>query len=249
MKSFFPLYTLVGLLFLSLNLQAQKLPDIKGLGNQLQNTVNNATGSNIKLTNDEVVGGLREALQVGTRKTVERASATNGFFKNPSIKIPFPPEAKKMETTLRNAGMDKQVNKFVETLNRAAEDASKSITPVFVDAITKMTITDGMTILKGSNDAATNYLKDKTTSDLKLKIRPIIAASLKKVEVTKYWNPLMKKYNSLPMVQKVNPNLEDYVTDKALVGLFKLLAEEEGKIRKDPAARVSDLLKKVFGSL
>lgn len=249
MKRFFFIPLFFFLLMASAKVMAQKLPDVKGLGNQLQNTVNNATGSGVNLSNDEVVGGLREALQVGTKKTVERASAVNGFFKNPSIKIPFPPEAKKMETTLKNAGMTNQVNKFVETLNRAAEDASKSITPVFVDAITKMTISDGMGILKGSNDAATQYLKNKTTAELTQKIKPIIAASLKKVEVTKYWNPLMKKYNAMPMVQKVNPNLEDYVTEKALVGLFKLLAEEEGKIRQDPAARVSDLLKKVFGSL
>lgn len=249
MKRFFFIPLFFFLLMASVKVMAQKLPDVKGLGNQLQNTVNNATGSGVNLSNDEVVGGLREALQVGTKKTVERASAVNGFFKNPSIKIPFPPEAKKMETTLKNAGMTNQVNKFVETLNRAAEDASKSITPVFVDAITKMTISDGMGILKGSNDAATQYLKNKTTAELTQKIKPIIAASLKKVEVTKYWNPLMKKYNAMPMVQKVNPNLEDYVTEKALVGLFKLLAEEEGKIRQDPAARVSDLLKKVFGSL
>jgi len=249
MKRFFSLCALFGLAFYAIPLQAQKLPDIKGLGNQVQNGITNVTGGNVSLTNDEVVGGLREALQVGTQKTVERASVANGFFKNPSIKIPFPPEAKKMEATLKNVGMTKQVNKFVETLNRAAEDASKSITPVFVDAITKMSIADGMSILKGSNDAATSYLRDKTTAELTLKIKPIIAASLKKVEITKYWNPLMKKYNSMPMVQKVNPNLEDYVTEKALVGLFKLLAEEEGKIRQDPAARVSDLLKKVFGNL
>jgi hypothetical protein len=145
--------------------------------------------------------------------------------------------------------MGSQVDKFVETMNRAAEDASKSVTPVFVDAITKMSIADGMSILKGNNDAATSYLRDKTTAELTQKIKPIIAASLKKVEITKYWNPLVKKYNAMPMVQKVNPNLEEYVTERALQGLFKLLAEEEGKIRKDPAARVSDLLKKVFGSL
>lgn len=249
MKKYFSLLLPLMLAFSTVPVRAQKLSDIKGLGNQVQNGISNATGANVNLTNDEVVGGLREALQVGTNKTVERASAANGFFKNPSIKIPFPSEAKKMESTLRSAGMGSQVDKFVETMNRAAEDASKSVTPVFVDAITKMSIADGMSILKGSNDAATVYLRDKTTAELTQKIKPIIAASLKKVEITKYWNPLVKKYNAMPMVQKVNPNLEEYVTERALQGLFKLLAEEEGKIRKDPAARVSDLLKKVFGSL
>jgi hypothetical protein len=246
MNNIFRLAVFLFLATSTATIKAQKLPDLKGLGNQVQNGISNGTSN---LSNDEVIGGLKEALQVGTKKTVERASLQNGFFKNPSIKIPFPPEAKKMESTLKGAGMSKQVDKFVETLNRAAEDASKSITPVFVDAITKMSIADGMNILKGSNDAATNYLRDKTTADLTQKIRPIISASLQKVQITKYWNPLVKKYNAMPMVQKVNPNLDDFVTERTLVGLFKLLAEEEGKIRKDPAARVSDLLKKVFGSL
>lgn len=212
----------------------------------------NKTGSNSgnsALSNDEVVSGLKEALQVGTKKAVEKVSVADGFYKNPSIKIPFPPEAKKMESRLRQLGMGTQVDKFTETLNRAAEDAAAGVTPVFLAAITGMTLTDGMGILKGSDDAATNYLRQKTTAELSAKIKPIIVESLKKVQVTKYWNPLASKYNALPGVQKVNPDLEQYVTEKALDGLFLMLAKEELNIRKDPLARVTDVLKKVFGSL
>ncbi len=211
------------------------------------NAVNNAANGNPNLTNDEVVKGLKEALNVGTKNSTTKASKADGFYKNPGIKIPMPPEAKKMESTLRGVGMNKPVDDFVKSLNRAAEEAAKDAAPIFLNAITSMSIQDGFTILKGQDNAATNYLKDKTTSELKVKFKPIVAKALKKVQVTKYWNPLASRYNKIPMAKPVNPNLEDYVTTKAIEGLFKLLAEEELKIRKDPAARVSDLLKKVFG--
>lgn len=222
----------------------------KQLGNA-SDVVNKATGNSGggNLSNEEVVKGLKEALNLGSEKAVKKVSLPDGFNKNPEIRIPFPPEAKKMETSLRQIGMGSQVDKFTETLNRAAEDAAASVTPVFVAAITNMTLTDGMGILKGSDNAATEYLRTKTTAELTAKIKPIVVASLKKVEITKYWNPLSKKYNSLPGVKKVNPDLEQYVTEKALQGLFQMLAKEELNIRKDPLARVTDLLKKVFGSL
>ena len=143
--------------------------------------------------------------------------------------------------------MKKQVEDFEHQLNRAAEDAAKKAAPIFLAAITSMTINDGLTILRGKNDEATQYLKRSTTQQLSKEFRPVIQASLKKVEITKYWNPLFTKYNKLPMVKRVNPNLDDFVTQKAIEGLFKLVAEEEGKIRKDPAARINDILKKVFG--
>jgi hypothetical protein len=152
-----------------------------------------------------------------------------------------------MEQQLRALGMTKEVDKFIKTLNRAAEDAAKSAVPVFVDAITKMTITDGVNILKGNNDAATNFLKNTSSAGLLAAFKPIVKNSLSKVEVTKYWKPLVKTYNQIPLVKKQNPNLDEYVTLKAIEGLFKLIAEEELKIRKDPAARVNDILKKVFG--
>jgi hypothetical protein len=171
----------------------------------------------------------------------------DGFFKNTSIKIPFPAEAENVETKLRALGMGTQCDKFVETLNRGAEEAAKSAAPIFLDAITKLTISDGMKILKGADNAATEYLKTNTTASLKTAFLPIVKTALTKVEVTKYWNPLATAYNKIPLVTPVNPDLDTYVTTKAIDGLFKLIAAEEYKIRKDPVARVNDILKKVFG--
>jgi Protein of unknown function (DUF4197) len=213
--------------------------------NQVMNSVTSSSGSN--LSNDKIVKGLKEALTVGAKKSTEKAAVLDGFYKNPLIKIPFPKEAQQMEKSLKSIGMSKEVDKFVKTLNRAAEDASKKAAPIFIDAITKMSITDGIKILKGGNSAATDFLKAGTTSKLKSEFKPVVKASLQKVEITKQWKPLVKSYNKIPFVQKMNPDLDDYVTTKAIEGLFKLIAEEELKIRKDPKARVSDLLKEVFG--
>ncbi len=199
------------------------------------------------LTNDEVVRGLREALTVGSKTAAGKASKTDGYFKNPKIKIPFPPEAVKMESTLRNLGMRKEVDRFVMTMNRAAEDAARKAAPIFADAITSMSLSDGMTILKGKDDAATRYLQSATGEKLRQAFMPVVKASIDKVEVTRYWSPLATAYNKVPFVTRVNPDLEDYITRKAIDGLFVLLAEEEARIRKDPAARITDLLKKVFG--
>lgn len=200
------------------------------------------------LSNDDIIKGLKEALSVGSKNSATKASKTDGYYKNPLIKIPFPKEAQQMESTLKSMGMSKQVDQFVVTLNRAAEDAAKKAAPIFVNAITKMTITDGMNILKGKDDAATQFLKSTTSAKLKSEFMPVVKASISKVQVTKYWNPLVTNYNKVPFVTKMNPNLDDYVTQKAIEGLFTLVAQEEAKIRKDPAARVSDILKKVFGS-
>lgn len=204
-------------------------------------------GSGNSLSNDEVVSGLKEALTVGSNKSSAQASKADGFYKNPAIKIPFPPEAKQMESTLKGIGMTKQVDKFTMQLNRAAELAAKDAAPIFVNAIKSMSIADGFTILNGANNAASTYLKDKTNAELTAKFKPIVASALKKVAITKYWNPLVTTYNKVPGAKKQNPNLEAYVTQRAIEGLFKLVADEELKIRKDPASRVSDLLKKVFG--
>ncbi len=217
---------------------------------KLDQTIKDATniikGNN--LSNDEIIRGLKEALSVGSNNSAAKASKVDGYYKNPLIKIPFPKEAKQMESTLKSIGMSKQVDQFVKTLNRAAEDAAKKAAPIFVNAITKMTITDGLNILKGSNDAATQFLKRTTSTELKNEFMPVVKASINKVQVTKYWNPLVTNYNKVPFVTKMNPNLDDYVTQKAIEGLFTLVAQEEAKIRKDPSARVSDILKKVFGS-
>lgn len=217
--------------------------------NNATNTVKNATSGSgsSSLSNDQVIKGLKEALNVGTKNSTTKASKTDGFLKNSLIKIPMPPEAKQMESTLRGVGMNKPVDDFITSLNRAAEEAAKDAAPIFMGAITSMSISDGFSILNGGDNAATKYLENKTTTDLKAKFKPVVANALKKVQVTKYWNPLATKYNKLPMVKPVNPNLEEYVTKKAMEGLFKLIAQEELKIRKEPAARVSDILKQVFG--
>ncbi|MBI2279876.1 MAG: DUF4197 domain-containing protein [Bacteroidetes bacterium] len=209
--------------------------------------VNTATGStNPALTNDEVIRGLREALTVGTNNSSNLTSKLDGFYKNPEIFIPFPPEALKVKEKVEQLGMKKQVDEFVMTLNRAAETATSEAAPIFVNAIKEMTIADGFAILRGNDNAATQYLKDKTAAQLKVKFNPIVKAAIQKVEVTKYWNPIINTYNKVPFVEKMNPDLEDYVTAKAMDGLFLMIAKEETKIRKDPMARVTDLLKKVF---
>ena len=144
--------------------------------------------------------------------------------------------------------MQDQVDKFELTLNRAAEEAAKEAAPIFIDAVKNMSISDGFAILKGDSTAATEYLREKTSAQLKVKFKPVIHNAIEKVEVTKYWNPIITTYNKIPFVEKMNPDLEEYVTQKAMDGLFLMLAQEEAKIRKDPAARVTDLLKRVFGN-
>lgn len=213
--------------------------------NNVINTVNSSLGHG--LSNADIVKGLKEALNVGSKNATTSASKMDGFYKNSLIKIPFPSDAKDMRSTLLKMGMKRQVEDFEKQMNRAAEDAAKKAAPIFMSAITSMTINDGLTILQGKNDEATQYLKKSTNAQLSKEFRPIIAASLKKVQITKYWNPLFTTYNKVPFVKRVNPNLDDFVTQKAIEGLFKLVAQEETKIRKDPAARISDILKKVFG--
>ena len=216
--------------------------------NQAIGTVNsliNGQGSNV--SNEEVIKGLREALTIGTKNSTDLASKLDGFNKNTLIKIPFPKDAKKMEQDLRALGMGKKCDEFIVALNRAAERAAKDASPIFINAITSMSLTDGISILKGSDNAATTYLQDKTTADLKIKFLPVVKAALQEVQITKYWNPLFVRYNKIPTVKKVNPDLDDYVTNLSIEGLFKLIAQEENKIRKDPKSRITDLLKKVFG--
>ena len=218
----------------------------------LNSVISNAQKSlagNGSLSNDEVIKGLKEALNVGINKSTVRASVVDGFYKNTKIKLPFPSEAAKMEKTLRDMGQGQKVDEFVMTLNRAAEEAAKQAANVFLNAISSLTIGDGMKILKGSDNAATQYLKEKTLTDLKIKFKPIIHDALQKVDITKYWNPLVETYNKIPFVEKVNPDLDEYTTQKAIEGLVKLVEEEELKIRKDPVFRTTDILKKVFGEL
>lgn len=213
-----------------------------------KNAINSATkpGTN-PLSNDEVIKGLKEALTVGTNNSSSLASKLDGYYKNPLLFIPFPPEAQKVKDKVDALGMKEQSDKFVMTLNRAAEEAAKDAAPVFINAVTSMSIGDGFAILKGSDNAATQYLKDKTTAELKAKFTPVVQNAINKVELTKYWNPIINAYNKMPFVEKQNPDLTAYVTERAMQGLFKLIADEELKIRKDPVARVTDILKRVFG--
>lgn len=218
------------------------------LSSVLQEVNDTTAPSTISLTNAEVINGLKEALTIGTTNSTSLTSKLDGFYKNPEIFIPFPENAIKVKEKVEAIGMKKQVDDFVLTLNRAAELASKEATPIFVDAIKQMTITDGFTILKGENNAATQYLKEKTSSHLKIKFNPIVKNAISASEVTKHWNPLITTYNKIPFTDKQNPDLEDYVTTKAMDGLFLMIQKEEANIRLNPAARVNDILKKVFGS-
>jgi hypothetical protein len=215
-----------------------------GLDKAIQKIPNKGSGG---LTNDEVVRGLKEALEVGTKNGTEKLSAVDGFFKDAVIKILMPPEAQKAEKTLRNVGLGKQVDDAILSMNRAAEDAAKSAAPIFINAIKQMSIQDAFGILKGNDLAATNYLKEKTTTSLTEAFRPVIENSLKKVNATKYWNTVFTTYNKFSS-EKVNTDLPAYVTEKALTGIFYQVGQEEQKIRKDPAARVTDILKKVFAN-
>jgi hypothetical protein len=205
------------------------------------------SGGKTSLSNEEIISGLKEALKVGTEKGTMKLSAVDGYFKDAAIKVLMPEEAKKAEKTLRNMGLGKQVDNAILSMNRAAEDAAKSAAPIFLNAIKGMGFQDALGILRGSDNAATNYLKDKTTISLTEAFRPVIENSLKKVDATKYWNTVFTTYNKLS-AEKVNPDLAAYVTEKALFGIFHQVAQEEQKIRKDPLARTSDILKKVFSN-
>mgnify|MGYP000167949681 CR=1 FL=1 len=199
------------------------------------------------LTEDEVAAGLKEAITQGVTIGVERLSKADGYFKDPEIKIPLPKEAKDVETTLRQMGQDKKVDEAIESLNRAAENAAYGAKDIFVTAIKNLTLTDAMGILNGRDDAATQYLNKTTRSALVSKFETIIKISLDNVGATKHWNTVFSTYNKIPLVKKVNPDLSEYVTNKAIDGLFIQIAKQELEIRKNPAARVTDLLKKVFG--
>src|ERR1035437_614147 len=200
------------------------------------------------LTEKDAADGIKEALVNGTGESVKSVSVLNGYWGNPEIKIPFPSEAKEMESKLRAVGMGKKVDEFNESMNRAAEKAANEAKPIFIAAIKNMTIRDAINIVKGTDNAATLYLKNNTSTELIEKFQPIIKTSLDDVNATRHWGDLITTYNKIPLVKKMNPNLPEYVTQKAIDGLFVMIAKEELKIRKDPMARTSDLLKKVFGN-
>ena len=218
--------------------------DLKSIKNKVSETTKSSPTS--KLSSQEIVSGLKEALTIGVQKAGDLTSAADGFNRNDLIRVPFPEDAKKMETSLRKVGMGKKVDEFEVVLNRAAEQAAKEAAPIFINAVRQMEVKDGLNILKGNDDAATVFMKGKTNTDLYAKFKPVIIKALNNVQVTKYWTPLVTRYNQIPLTKKMNPDLEDYTTKKAIEGLFKMLALEEKKIRNSDSARVTDLLKKVF---
>lgn len=216
--------------------------------NQTLGELSKSVSGEKPLTTEEVGAGLKEALINGISKGADLASQVDGYNKNAEIKIPFPPDVKKVEDKLRQLGLGSEVDKFVTTLNHGAEEAAKEAKPIFVSAIRQMTIDDAWGILKGQPDAATQYLKRTTSPQLKEKFKPVIQTSLDKVSATKYYGDLINTYNKIPLVQKVNPDLNEYATNLAIQGLFTMIAKEEKNIRQDPLARTSDLLKRVFGA-
>jgi Protein of unknown function (DUF4197) len=221
---------------------------LKGLMNKASKTVNDLSGTGSKdgLSNDDIISGLKEALRVGTDSSSKKLSKMDGFFGDAAIKILMPQEAQDVEKTLRSVGMGKMVDKAVLSMNRAAEDAASGVGDIFWTSIKQMSVTDGLQILKGGDFAATEYLKKTTTPELTEKFRPVIEASLTKVDATKYWKDVFTKYNMFSS-KPVNTDLTAYVTEKALAGLFHNISLEEQKIRKDPSAQVTGILKKVFG--
>ncbi|WP_329806506.1 DUF4197 domain-containing protein [Flavobacterium facile] len=198
------------------------------------------------LSQAEMGNGLKEALNNGITKQVSKLTATDGFFRNEAVKILLPEELQKVDTKLRQLGMTKLADDGLRILNRAAEDAVKEATPIFVDAVKQMTFTDAKNILLGNESSATNYLQTSTSTALYGKFSPVIKNSFAKVGADKIWTQIITKYNSIPLVKKVNPDLTDYTTNKAMEGVFKMIAVEEKDIRTNFSARTSDLLKKVF---
>ena len=214
---------------------------------ELTHIVNQYPTTTLAPTQAEVVAALKDALKVGITNAVMQTNKTNGFYGNSLIKIPMPPEADKIKKTLTDIGYTKPINDFEQSLNRAAEQASGKAVDIFVNSITQMTITDAMGIWKGADDAATQYLKRTSTAQLEAAFTPITKKAVESVGVTKYWDDVAGIYNQIPFVTPVNPDLEKYVNHEAIDGLFKLIAQEEKKIRDDPAARTTDILKRVFG--
>ncbi len=238
MKRYFLLFAVA-----LIGLQWAEAQGIKGLLDKAAKTVSPSGGSN--LSNDDIISGLKDALRVGTDSSTKKLSKLDGFFGDAAVKILMPEEAKKVESTLRNFGMGSMVDKAILSMNRAAEDAASGVGNIFWTAIKGMSITDGLKILRGGDFAATDYLKSVTTKELTEKFRPVIEAALVKVDATKYWEDVFTNYNRFSR-DKVNTDLTAYVTEKALSGLFYNIGLEEQKIRKDPAAQVTDILRKVF---
>ncbi|WP_026839538.1 DUF4197 domain-containing protein [Gillisia sp. JM1] len=213
---------------------------------ELQSIATQLPGGEYGVTNTEIASGLRQALDFGIDKQVTKLTKEDGFFKNELVRISLPPELQKVDKTLRDVGLSSLADEGLKVLNRAAEDAVKEATPIFVTAVKEITFTDARNILLGNNTSATTYLNQKTEAQLYAKFNPVITTSLNKVGATEVWSNIINKYNSLPLTSKVNPDLPDYVTNEALNGVFTMIAIEEKDIRTNFSARTTDLLRKVF---
>ncbi len=219
--------------------------DIMGsIGGLLGGSSSSGSGS---MTNDLAAKGLKEALNLGTSAASSNLGKVDGFLANAAVKILMPPEAKKLESTLRNLGMGSVCDQVITSVNRAAESAVVEAKPIFLAAITQMTITDAISILTGGPDAATQYLKRTSGQALMAKFEPIIQSNLQKTQATQYWSQAMTAYNAVPFGQKINPNLSQYVTQRATDGIFLMVAQEESKIRANPLGAASSVLQDVFG--
>jgi uncharacterized protein YaaQ len=211
---------------------------------ELQQVINQLPNGTI--TNDQIAGGLKEALNNGITNQVTKLTVDDGFYKNELTRILLPEELQKVDNTLRTIGLSKLADEGLKVLNRAAEDAVGEAIPIFVDAIKGMSFTDAKNILLGEKNAATMYLQSATSEVLYQKFNPIIANSFQKVGADKIWAELITKYNALPLTNDVNPDLTDYVTGEALKGVFTMVEIEEKDIREKVSSRTSDLLRKVF---
>jgi hypothetical protein len=218
-----------------------------GLGGMIDQVTQQMQSSQ-PLSQKEIVAGLKQALEVGTGNAVALTSKTDGYFKNPQIKIPLPEQVRKAEDLLRTVGLGEQVTAFEKSMNRAAERAAPEAKALFITAIKQMTFTDAKKILQGRENEATFYFKEKTSQPLAQRFKPLVHTAMSEVGVTRSYQSIESKLRVLPMGGSLNLDLDQYVTNKALDGLFFMLAQEEAKIRKDPAARVTELLKRVFGA-
>jgi hypothetical protein len=210
--------------------------------------IEKSIGSGSSLTENEIGIGLKEALAIGIQNAIGSVSNLDGYYKNPQIKIPLPSAIKKVEAVLRGVGYGSKLDAFELSMNRAAEKAAPEAKSIFGDAIKQMSISDSRKILEGRDNEATLYLKDKTFNRLSRIFKPIVHESMSLIGVTQQYQDLNTKIGSIPFTKPLSFDLDQYVTERALNGLFYMLAEEERKIREDPAARVNDLLKRVFGS-
>lgn len=199
------------------------------------------------LTQSEAGSGIKEALSKGLIKGVDMVSQEDGYFGNSLIRIPWPTEAMKIRNTLVDLGMNSMVDKVELSLNRAAEKAAKGAVEIFIGSIKQLTFSDAISMIKGEPNAATNFLKRTTTNQLEQKFRPVIQSSLDEVNATKFWGEAVNRYNQIPFIEDLNPDLAGFVTTKAIDGLFVMVEKEEKRIRQEPLARSTELLKRVFG--